>query len=273
MMQWKHFTLSTIQLLLTISIIFNLSWGLNYSRPGIAYQLQLDPKAYATEDVQHVIAHCIKNISNLDSTLLTHKDLYELSLLKKEIPITYDSVTKYFPFLGYDNQNIKKSLFGVTGNYLGYFGYFNPITHEAQVNDKTPYFIKPFTVMHEIAHQLGYANESEANFVSYLACVHSNHNTTTYAAYFEVLLYSFAELRVRDSVLFKIQLQTVPNIVKKHYNEYIAYHKKYKNPIEQATLWLYDKYLKTNKQRSGTKSYSELIGWLIAYYKKYGCYP
>ncbi len=271
--KWKYALVSIVNMVLTISIIFNLSWGLNYSRPGIAYQLQLTPKAYAIEDVQHIITHCVKSIAALDSTLLANKDLYDLTLLKKEIPDTYDSAMKHFPFLGYNNQNIKKSLFGVTGNYIGYYGYFNPFTHEAQVNDKSPYFLKPFTVMHEIAHQLGYANESEANFVSYLACMNSKQVTTIYAAHFEVLLYSIAELRARDSTLFNAQINTIPNIVKLHYQAYIAYHKKYKNPIEQATYWLYDKYLKTNKQHSGTKSYSELIGWLVAYYKQYGSYP
>jgi hypothetical protein len=272
-LHWKRKLLTLIHNTLIVLLVFNISWGLNYSRPGIAHQLQLKQALYSTADVVHVIDYHKKIIAAMDSVSLANEALFTLDLCKQELAITYNQTTNKFPFLGYQKQTIKKSLFGKLGNYLGYLGYFNPITHEAQINNNIPYFIRPFTTMHEIAHQLGYANESEANFISYLACTNSNNNTTKYAAAFEVLLYSLRELRIRDSVLFKQQIENIPGIVKKHYAAYIAYNKKYENPIELATLWLYDKYLKSNKQSSGTKSYSELIGWLIAYYKKFGSYP
>ena len=33
---------------------------------------------------------------------------------------------------------------------------------------------------------------------------------------------------------------------------------------------MYDQYLKMNKQLAGINSYNEVIGWLLAYQKKYG---
>ncbi len=52
---------------------------------------------------------------------------------------------------------------------MGFAGYLNPITNEAQVNALIPKNNYPATICHEIAHQVGIASESEANFVGYLA--------------------------------------------------------------------------------------------------------
>lgn len=41
-----------VLVLLWVYIIFNLFWGLNYDRMGIAYQLQLSPGAYSTEELK-----------------------------------------------------------------------------------------------------------------------------------------------------------------------------------------------------------------------------
>ena len=54
---------------------------------------------------------------------------------------------------------------------MGFAGYLNPFSGEAQVNDNTPLLGTAFTTCHEMAHQLGYAPEKEANFIGYLACI------------------------------------------------------------------------------------------------------
>ena len=58
--------------------------------------------------------------------------------------------------LKYHFRSAKPSLFSYIGNYLGYTGYYNPFTGEAQVNTTVPLFIQPFTTCHEMGHQLGY---------------------------------------------------------------------------------------------------------------------
>ncbi len=53
---------------------------------------------------------------------------------------------------------------------LGVTGYLNPFTNEAQVNTTVPAFLQPFMTCHEIAHQLGFAPEEDANFVWIPSC-------------------------------------------------------------------------------------------------------
>ena len=55
-----------------------------------------------------------------------------------------------------------------------FLGYYNPFTGEAQVNTNVPAFVIPFTTCHEMAHQIGYASESEASFVGFLVIRNSN---------------------------------------------------------------------------------------------------
>jgi hypothetical protein len=45
---------------------------------------------------------------------------------------------------------------------------------------------------------------------------------------------------------------------------------KYKNPVEPVVMWAYNQYLVANNQPSGKRTYSEVIGFLIAYQKKFG---
>ena len=53
-------------------------------------------------------------------------------------------------------------MFGIIGNYVGFQGYYNPFTTEAQYNAELPNTYIPFTLSHESAHQLGFAREQEA---------------------------------------------------------------------------------------------------------------
>jgi len=45
-----------------------------------------------------------------------------------------------------------------------------PFTGEANVNISMPHTSIPFTACHEMAHQIGFAREDEANFIAYIAC-------------------------------------------------------------------------------------------------------
>jgi hypothetical protein len=254
-----------------IYVYFNLSWGLNYNRPGIASQLQLNPEIHSEQD--------LKMITNLLLTKVNEKRLllgagrvnykpYEETF--KEAQAAYQASASLFPFLAYDTESVKRSLYGRVGNFLGFLGYYNPFTGEAQLNLTQPRFLIPYVSCHEMAHQLGYASESEANFVGYLAAVCSSDKLFHYSTYFDLFNYANHELFLRDSLTAKENYKQLDTLVKIDVIELKRYWKKSENPIEPIIKIFYDHYLKANQQIKGVKSYNEVIGWLIAYYKKYG---
>src|SRR5690349_11113224 len=74
---------NTVFVMLVVYVYFNLSWGLNYDRRGIAYQLQLDVRPYSTNDLDTLLQQVVRQINRVDSLgrqhrlLLTrHNDLF-----------------------------------------------------------------------------------------------------------------------------------------------------------------------------------------------------
>jgi hypothetical protein len=177
--------------------------------------------------------------------------------------------SKYSVF-EYSKYSVKPSLYSYLGNYMGFTGYYNPFSGEAQVNTTVPVYIQPFVTCHEIGHQLGYAKESEANFVGYLAASSSDDPAFRYSAYFDLYLYGRRYVYLLDSIKGKQLDSLLLPGVQKDIRDLREFVKQHANPIEELIDLLYSEFLKANEQPSGRVSYSEVIIWVIAYYKKYG---
>jgi hypothetical protein len=258
--------------ILFVYVFFNLLWGLNYNRLGIADQLKLEVKTYNLSDLDTLTTIIQSRVNNYASFVTTsQRDSFDR---KRELFTNahraYEAAAESLPFLNYKIKSIKPSLFSYLGNYLGFQGYYNPFSGEGQVNTTVPRFLEPFVTTHEIAHQLGYAKENEANFVGYLACKSFANNAFRYSVYYDMYNYSLLEVFLRDSAMAKSFQDRVHPQVKRDQKEFRDFYRKYKNPIEPVIMWGYSHFLKANNQPAGKRSYNEVVAWLIAYYKKYG---
>lgn len=257
------------RLAIWVYLVFNIFWGLNYNRPGIAYQLELDVKKEPVEQLRR-LTQLLLDSTNACSVSPEWKKKITTDQIFTGADLAYQQVRRVYPFLNYHPVSIKKSLFGVIGNYIGYSGYFNPFTGEAQVNHTVPVAVLPFVTCHEIAHQLGYAKENEANFVGFLAAENSGATAFRYSAYFEMFLYANAELFLYDTAAYRANIRALAAPARADLAELRAFRIKYEGPVDQAVSAFYDRYLKLNQQPSGEKSYSRVVMWLLAYYRKRG---
>ncbi len=256
---------------LLVYAVFNIFWGLNYNRLGMAYQLQLEMKPYSTEELQQVMNVIVTRLnSTTDSGLLTRNHYLPSKALFAESYRSYQLAKPVYPQLAYRANSVKQSLYGVLGNYLGYSGYYNPFTGEAQVNTTVPVFMRPFTTCHEMGHQLGYAKENEANFAGFLSAKSSADAAFKYSVYYDVYRYGIRELYGRDSLLAIALNKQKPAQVKLDNLALKDFYDRYENPVEPYIRRLYGQYLKANEQPSGMQSYDEVMAFLIALYKKYG---
>lgn len=255
-----------------IYIYFNLSWGLNYNRPGIADQLHLTAKNHSEQDLKLITDTLLNKVNECRAMLGNGKIKYKsYPEIFSQAQIAYlQSSAAEFSFLAYNTKSVKRSMYGRMGNFFGFLGYYNPFTGEAQLNLTMPGFLIPFVTCHEIAHQLGYASESEANFVAYLAAVHSPDTLFHYSTYFDLFNYANRELFLKDSIAAKNNYTRLNPLVKKDVEELREYWQKSDNAIEPLIRIFYDRYLKANQQSKGVQSYNDITGWLIAYLKKYG---
>ncbi len=121
-----------------------------------------------------------------------------------------------------------------------------------------------------MGHQLGYASESEASFVGYLAATNSGNRLYNYSAYFDLFSYANRELSRWDTASAKNNFSRLSNHVKGDFYQLRDYLKNTKNPFEPLVKIFYDQYLKVNQQEKGMESYNQVVGWLIAYKKKHG---
>lgn len=257
--------------LLIVYISFNLLWGLNYNQPGIAGKLGMQIKKYSADDLKQINGLLVAKVNESKQVMMRSQLVYPSKQeLFRRVTKAYEHVQTVYPFLEYRPVSLKPSLWSWLGNYMGFTGYYNPFTGEAQVNTLVPKFLQPFTTSHEVAHQLGYAKEMEANFVGYLAAASSSDTLLHYSVYLDLFMYSNRNLFETDSAASKeFRKQLIPE-VHDDLKEWKKFYLRYSNPIEPVWRWIYGVYLQRNQQPQGVLSYDEVTGFLINYYKMTG---
>ncbi|MES2773211.1 MAG: DUF3810 domain-containing protein [Bacteroidota bacterium] len=259
-----------VQTALLIYISFNWLWGFNYNRLGSAYQMQLKFERYSNDELIRLTDSIVSRLNIVmqePSAAMVFGHSKELASLSAQ---AFKNTIGSFPFVAYKNASVKPGMLYQLGNYIGFLGYLNPFTGEAQLNTTIPAILLPYVCCHEMAHQLGYASESEANFIGYLACKESSEAAFRYSVYFDLFSYTIGDLYYRDSTAAKDRMKSLPQKVKEDRKQVRAFFTRKKNPFSPAIDWVYDKYLKLNSQPKGKESYNEVVGWLIAYAKRYG---
>jgi hypothetical protein len=263
--------LKAIHFLLKAYLAFLILWGFNYERNSLTQDIGLRTTPYNAAQLYH-LSDTLLQLVNRDK-MLTGDTLNALApdpdsqrLFRRAIA-AYNTASQTWPALTYKAPSVKRSLYGKWLNYTGVTGYLNPFTNEAQVNTTVPGMLHPFITCHEIAHQLGYAPEETANFVGYLAATSTTDKRFRYAANFDMFLYSVRQLAFRDTTLAQnIWSRATPG-VKADYKAILDFYEPYTGKVDEYSTMLYDRYLKANKQDKGIRSYSEVTGWLIAYFK------
>lgn len=259
----------------TVSLIyftFHLFWGLNYYRLPLHKNLNLEAN-YTTEQLVKVTKQLIEKSNEIHFQLVKSDTLkvdipYSKSEILKLAPIGYKNLQELFPHLKYHPKSIKKSLFSYPLTYMGFSGYLNPLTNEAQVDALIPKYKFPTTASHEIAHQLGYAAENEANFIGCLAAINHTDIYFKYTGYTFGLRYCLNEVYRRDEKIYEDLITNLNKGVLKNYEEVRKFWEVHQNPAEPFFKLFYSNFLKANKQNKGMESYSYVVALITNYFGK-----
>lgn len=251
---------------LSLYLIFNVLWGLNYNRRSIRFQMDL-PAYVANDTLLLELTMRLRDKANIYRAKATYDHTKDYAELAKK---GYDVLAKTYPFVHPDPISLKPSLFGSIGNYMGYSGYFNPFTGEGQVNTTIPPYMLPFVTAHEMGHQLGYAKEHEASFVGHLAAVASDDPSMQYSSYLNMFLCAYGELKAADSTVAKKIWKGLAPEVLDDLKQYKAFLRRYETPIGEWVDQFYTQYLKFNEQPAGMRSYNLVTVWLMAWMRKHG---
>jgi hypothetical protein len=258
--------------LLWLYIAFHLFWGLNYYREGSTSLLKLEPEPYTTADVDTLMIQIQSRLELAcnDSLAVENGKSSNREKLAFEAKEAYLNASEKYPFLQFEQISLKPILLGKWQAYAGYAGYFFPFTGEAQADFYVPNFTLPFTVCHEMAHQLGFGHESEANLIGFLAARESENTAFVYSAYAGVHQYALVELYKMDSLKARPFIDKIPPLLKKDRKEQSRFQEAHTSFLQPTLDAAYTLYLQGNNQPMGLQSYNRVVAWLVAYGKKYG---
>lgn len=262
--KWMVATFASISVLF---LFFHLNWGLNYYRLPLHQSLKIEAN-YNTESLLKYTQYLVEKSNELHRRLAENdsitvnfpfdkKDVFQLSVEG------YHHIQQQYPELTYQNISVKPSLFRYFLTIMGFNGYLNPITNEAQINTKIPLFKLPTTTSHEIGHQLGFAKENEANYMACLVTMSHPNDYMKYAGYTFALSYCLGEVSKRDVCLSEDLYASINLGIIKEYQQIHQFWSEHENPLEPFFKLFYGQYLKANNQPQGLQSYNYVVALLV----------
>lgn len=266
--KWKRTWAGSAEYLVWVYIWFYAAWGLNYSQADFYRRTGIMPVSYTETDFRDFTRRYIRQL-NASYTALTTVDR---NVLREEMVEGYRQIAPaggiHAPFN--DCPRVKTMLFSALASQVGVKGSMGPFFCEFTVNGDVPSSEYPATYAHELSHLLGIANEGEANFYAYMVCTRSRLSAVRFSGYLSLLphvlnnAYRLMDGNEYDSLCLDIR----PEILRLAQQNQAFWRSKYNATIGNLQSRLYELYLKGNHIAEGQKSYSQVIGLLIAYEKR-----
>jgi hypothetical protein len=252
---WISLALSLSIVLAQLYLWFMFIWGFNYYQPDPSETFHLKvKKGYSLAEVDSLSVQLIREM-NQSRLQISDSQIHQYAILQ-------------------ESASIKKALFPSWGDKLGYLAFYQPITGEAIIRDDLPQLLKPFTLEHEKAHQKGYASETEANFIAFMAAQASKDPLLQYST--QIQIFSYAQNATLWLVAEKGDYALWKKIVERNKSlvspKVLADRQKIKsffaarqNERIPGSDKLYDQFLQWNNQAKGLESYDDVIRWVLAY--------
>ena len=251
---------------ITIFLFYSL-WGLNYFKTPLLIKFDIGEIKY--ESLQTTLDRLIDD-ANEAHLLLGDEDstLENLEFDKEKIisELKLDNIKKFDKIS--TTKFAKKSIIPKIFLYQGVSGYINPFTLEAIVVEEIPSIDFSITVLHEQAHQLGYAAEEDANFLAFISSINNQDPLIKYSGYVFGLSYLLNEIQINHNDDLSSFTDKINSGIIEDINSRRKFWQKYSNNIINSLQnVLYDFYLKSNNQKAGIASYSRIVNHIINYYE------
>ena len=268
--------------LLWVYAWFYIAWGLNYSQPNIYYRIGMKPvevskakfKKFAYQYADSLNALSNASLSNARKSI--SPDSIVDDALKNRVR---DAVLKEYNKIGYreginrpfnQHPHAKTMVFTPLSSMAGVTGSMGPFFCEFTLNGDILAHDYPATYAHEFAHFLGVANEGEANFYSYIVCTASADKQVRFSGYyhifFHVLNNVYDILGEKEGERFLKHIR--PEIIQRARNDRRYWLSKRCKALDAAQDFIFELYLRGNHVAEGRKSYSGVIGLILAWNEK-----
>ena len=268
-----------IEYLLWVYVWFYAAWGLNYSQPVIYYRVGMQPAEVSKEKFRKFAYQYADSLNYLseetafDGQRESQSDSIVDDKLKNRVR---DAVLKEYNKIGYreginppfnQHPHAKTMLFTPLSSMSGVTGSMGPFFCEFTLNGDIRPHDYPAIYAHEYAHLLGIANEGEANFYSYIVCTASSDKAVKFSGYyhifFHVLRNVFDILGEKEGEKFLKYIR--PEIIQLAKSDRNYWLSKRCKVLDAAQDFIFDLYLRGNHVAEGRKSYSGVVGLILAW--------
>lgn len=267
-----------VRLVLTLAILvgillnaFYLVWGFNYARPTLYTLLDLPVQERPVEELETLCRELATEAASLREQVSQDADRV-FSLPEgwragfSQLPDAYAALGAEVPLFSQPARTPKGVLLSQGMSWAGIAGIYIPFTAEANVNVHQPPLLLLSSGAHEMAHYLGFAREDEANFIAYLACIHSQDPSIAYSGVMLALIHCGNQLYKADPSAYLGVWEDCysPGMIR-DLRQYNAYWDSYEGQVEAVVDQINDSYLKHNQQESGVQSYGMMVDLLLAW--------
>jgi hypothetical protein len=238
---------------------FLAAWGLNYARPPLESVLAFDPsritplavralaeRAVSEANRTHAAAHAAGFPAIADTPAALAAALHDV---ERELGRPRPTVL----------AQPKRSLLSPFFRASGVSGMLGPFFLETLLNPDLTGPERPFVLAHEWAHLAGYAPESDASYVGYLAALRAD-PASQYSAWLQLVSEAVNQLQPVTQRLVLEQLAPGPRADQEAIRQRL---KALVKPVERVAWSTYDQMLKSQGVEEGVQSYSRVVQLLL----------
>ena len=255
--------------LLWVYAWFYMAWGLNYSQPNIYCRTGMKPVEVSEAKFREFAYRYADSINSLSEEFNGMVDDGLKNRVRDAVLKGYNEIGAKEGINAPFNQHphAKTMLFTPLSSMSGVTGSMGPFFCEFTLNGDIRPHDYPAIYAHEFAHLLGIANEGEANFYSYIVCTASSDKAVKFSGYyhifFHVLRNVFDILGEKEGEKFLKYIR--PEIIQLAKSDRNYWLSKRCKALDAAQDFIFDLYLRGNHVAEGRKSYSGVVGLILAW--------
>ena len=254
--RWVAFArlvLRTLTVACAIFVWFELSWAYNYARVPLADKIVVRDTRTDEDTVAAFANRVVDRLSMYAAA--AHRERADDATFQRHLEPTFAATIARLGSEGsFPPPRVKPTIFQPLMALSGSSGFTDPWTHEVNLDATALPVERPAIYAHEWAHIAGFADESEANFISVIACTTSHDPLLAYSGWILVWFNLPSDVRISH------------RMSKMAYGDIMAirarYTKNVNTDVARVQQVAYDRYLRSNHVKAGYASYRLFIRWM-----------
>jgi Protein of unknown function (DUF3810) len=235
-------------------LLFLAMWGLNYRRVPMAEKLVFDRARITPQATSELAMRAAGELNRL------HDAAHRRPIEQRDLVAPFHEAQRVLGSRGAIVPGTPKpTLLGLYFRNAAIAGMTDPFLLEVMLAPDLLDVERPFVLSHEWGHLAGYADESEANFIAWLACARGN-ELSQYSGWLALYGHAVGALPAAERRAAFAALETGP---RQDLAAIAARYEATSRIVRVAARETYDRYLKANRVTEGIESYDAVLQLIL----------